>query len=80
MPEHWSKTKNEQYTLHQMLGSFDKVANKASQYWAFNYITLGEDYTNMKNLTPSLYVWEQANMTYDQIRDSVSLYINDTLI
>ncbi|MBU0979895.1 MAG: hypothetical protein KJ709_03750 [Nanoarchaeota archaeon] len=57
-----------------------RTLTSESQYWAFNYITNGEDYTNMVNITPSLYIWEEQYMTYDQIRDSVSQYINDTMV
>ncbi|MBU0979342.1 MAG: hypothetical protein KJ709_00920 [Nanoarchaeota archaeon] len=57
-----------------------RTLTSESQYWAFNYITLGENYTNMVNITPSLYIWEEQYMTYDNITKSVSQYINDTII
>jgi|SRR3989344_8815416 len=62
----------------QDLGSFDKVASKGSQRWAFNYITAGESYTNMFNLTPSVYVLEIEDLTGAEITKAVGDIINAT--
>ncbi|MCG8404559.1 MAG: hypothetical protein MI923_05110, partial [Phycisphaerales bacterium] len=42
----------------QETGVFDKYVESGSQRWVFNYITEGENFTSMLNLTPTVYVWE----------------------
>ncbi len=62
----------------QMLGRFDKFVNSTSQRWLFNYNTTGENFTMMVNLTPSVFVWEQQNLTPENITRQTSLFINQT--
>ena len=63
----------------QKLGSFDKVASYGDQRWAFNYVTTGESYVNMVNMTPTLYVLEMQDKSIDDITTEVQAFINDTL-
>lgn len=62
----------------QKLGTFDKVLVEGSQRWLFNYKTTGESYTNMNNIAPVIYVWENASLTNAQITAQVSAFINST--
>jgi parallel beta-helix repeat protein len=63
----------------QTTGTFDKVAFYNNQRWAFNYVTSGESYTNMFNSSYKvLNVWENSNMSYNSIVNSVQNYINGT--
>ena len=64
----------------QDLGTFDKFASYNSQRWAFNYITTGESYTSMINITPAFYVLEIEYMTIDDISVAVQGLINNTII
>lgn len=64
----------------QMLGRFDKVALYRNQRWAFNYITTGESFTYMYDMSPSLYVWENQSLTSAQIQSQVTNRILATLI
>ncbi|HLC97107.1 MAG TPA: LamG domain-containing protein [Candidatus Nanoarchaeia archaeon] len=63
---------------NQDIGTFDKVAVKGSQRWAINYITTGESYTNMFNITPVVYVLEMTNLTSSEITTEVENFINST--
>jgi|GEM_PF-3683835 len=68
-------------TGQQKLGRFDYVAVYGNQRWAFNYVSTNEStssYTYMVNITPSLYVWENTNLTYSDIRQQVTAIINST--
>ncbi|MFC1715684.1 LamG domain-containing protein [Candidatus Poribacteria bacterium] len=62
----------------QKLGRFDKVAVYGSQRWAFNYLTGSEAYTNLFNVTPLLYVWEETSLTNPEITSQVSALISGT--
>ncbi len=62
----------------QQLAKFDKFTLNGTKRWAFNYITSGENFTNMRNITPTFYVLEIENMLPSQIRDRVSGFINQT--
>ncbi|VVB76330.1 Uncharacterised protein [Candidatus Tiddalikarchaeum anstoanum] len=66
------------YNGTHKLGTFDKVVKTNNQVWAFNYITSGENYQSMKNLTNVIYFWEQGNMSYSEIKTAVGQYINNT--
>lgn len=65
-------------TNGQQLGRFDKVAVYGSQRWAFNYITTGESFTNIRNMTPVLYVWEMQNVSLAYTRTAVNNFITQT--
>ncbi len=64
----------------QDLASFDKVTTSENQTWVFNYVTSGENFTNISSLEYVLNVWEEENMNYTEIVDSVSGFINSTII
>jgi len=60
------------------VGVFDKVVKFDNQVWAFNYVTDGESYNSMVNLSSNIFVWEKASMTYSEIEDSVTALITNT--
>ncbi len=60
------------------LGRFDKFAVFENQRWTFNYITSGENYTNMNNISTTFFVLEMTNMTPSQITAQVEDFINNT--
>jgi hypothetical protein len=59
----------------QELGRFDKVAANATQRWAFNYITHGEEFTNMNNITASFFVLEMTDLISSVITQTVEDFI-----
>lgn len=63
----------------QQLGRYDKFAVNGSKRWAFNYITSGEQFTNMQNVTPVFYVLEMIDIEVSQIVTTVQGFINGTL-
>jgi len=65
-------------TNSQTTGRFDKVAILNNQTWAFNYVTLGEDFTNLIRLRNTVVVWENQSLSYNQIVHQVELLINET--
>ena len=62
----------------QQLGRFDRFAVFGSQRWAFNYITAGESFTNMSNLSQTFFVLEITDLTTSQITQQVEQFINGT--
>lgn len=62
----------------QQLGRFDKLAVYGSQRWAFNYITIGESFMNMNNLSTTFFVLEMTDLTTSQITTFVENFINGT--
>ncbi len=62
----------------QQLGKFDRVASSSGKRWAFNYISAGESFTNMANLSITLFVFEMTNLAAEEIRQRVEQYINAT--
>ena len=62
----------------QQTGTFDKVVINGNITWAFNYITSGENKTNMNNITNAVYIWEEQDKTTNEITTAVSNYINNT--
>lgn len=64
----------------QQTGSFDKVAVSNNQTWVFNYVTSGESFLNMLNITPVFYVWEAENIGQNQIESHVESFINTTIL
>lgn len=60
------------------LSVFDKVAVYGNQTWAFNYVSDGEDFTNMPGLLDIVNVWENQSLTQSQIKLQVSEFINGT--
>jgi hypothetical protein len=61
-------------------GQFDWIAVSGNQTWMFNYITQNETYTNMQNMYPSVYVWEDSDLTVEEIINNISALINATKI
>ena len=74
----YQKIYSRQISNAQNYGTFDIVAKKGSKVWAFNYITNGESYVRMPNMTPVLYTSEFANLTQAQIISKVGNFINLT--
>lgn len=65
----------------QQNGTFDKVAVKGNQTWAFNYIAPTDNTNpevNMNNLSNVVYIWQQANLTTSEIKSAVKGLINST--
>lgn len=62
----------------QKLATFDKFTQNDAKRWDINYVTAGENFTSMQNITPSLYVLEISDMTNVDIRIRVSTFINET--
>ncbi len=63
----------------QQLARFDKVTKFGNQIWAFNYFyNTSSSFTNMQNITPSLYILEIANMSEASLRTRISTFINQT--
>ncbi len=62
----------------QKLGKFDEFAMYSNKRWAFNYITMGESYTNMNNISNVLYVVEITNLPEAEITRQVEVFINAT--
>lgn len=70
-------------TFNQSLGKFDVVVVNGTQTWAFNYVTQNDptsNFTHMVNMPEALYVLEMANITYTQIRQQVTNFIEATKI
>jgi len=63
----------------QTISSFDKFTTYQGQSWAFNYITSGEGFTSMGNVSTSFFVSEMTNLTTIQITQEVEQFINSTL-
>ena len=62
----------------QKLGRFDKFVNSTAQRWAFNYNTTQENFTYFFNLSNIVNVWEQQNITPENITRGASLLVNVT--
>ena len=62
----------------QNLTTMDVVASEGNQRWFLNYILDTDLFTNLIQIVPSLYVWENTTLTYDVIRSQVSNYITAT--
>ncbi|MDP3734754.1 MAG: hypothetical protein Q8R37_05990 [Nanoarchaeota archaeon] len=63
----------------QMAGTFDKVVVNESQTWAFNYITSGENFTNIVSLyNSSLVIWENESLATTDIAFQIKNLINTT--
>lgn len=62
----------------QRNATFDKFTLNGTKRWAINYVTTGENFANMLNMTPSLYILEMQNMSSSGIRTRVSGFINVT--
>jgi hypothetical protein len=60
------------------LGTFDKSTQKNNQSWAFNYLTEGEPFTNIPSLFTILNIWENYSLTYQEIKNQVETFINQT--
>lgn len=60
------------------LGSFDKATTSANQSWAFNYVTDGENFTNMTSLYNTVNIGESEDLTYSEIVTTVSSFIDST--
>ncbi len=62
----------------QYLGNFNRATVLNNQTWVFNYIITGESFTNMPSLFRILNVWENQSITYSEIVNQVSAFINAT--
>jgi hypothetical protein len=62
------------------LGTFDKSVSEENQTWGFNYITSGEEYTDMDSLFNLVNIWENESLEYNDTVDQVENFINNTLI
>ena len=60
----------------QQVGRFDVVSQNALQHYAFNYITPGENYTNMNSFDSIIYFSEMINLTGDQIIEQASDFVS----
>ncbi|MDP1694180.1 MAG: hypothetical protein Q8L34_01440 [Candidatus Woesearchaeota archaeon] len=65
----------------QQLGRFDEfaISTNSSKRWGINYVTSGESFTNMNNLSNVVYILELANLTPSQITAQVETFIRGTL-
>ena len=63
----------------QQLGTFDKFVGNATKRWSFNYITTGESYTNMNNVSNTVYILEMTELTTTQITQLVEDLIKGTV-
>ncbi|PJC45020.1 hypothetical protein CO038_00660 [Candidatus Pacearchaeota archaeon CG_4_9_14_0_2_um_filter_39_13] len=63
----------------QTFGRFDKLTVLGNQTWALTYADTGESLINMPSLFQVLNVLEGQGLTYNQIRDQVALFINNTI-
>ncbi|PIN87280.1 hypothetical protein COV19_00150 [Candidatus Woesearchaeota archaeon CG10_big_fil_rev_8_21_14_0_10_44_13] len=64
----------------EVIGLFDKITENLNQTWAFNYITAGELFTNMGNLTNKVYVLELTNRTMANVTSEIETFIDATKI
>jgi len=76
-------TSNQQIYLvntsgQHFLGKFDKATILGNQTWAFNYIALGESFTNIPSLFKVLNIWENQSLSFNEIVNQVSIFINST--
>ena len=62
----------------QQLGRFDRIAIFNNQRWAFNYITSGESFTNMNNISTNFYVLELTDLFASDITARVAALISGT--
>ena len=63
----------------QQLASFDKFTLNGTKRWSINYITAGEEYANMTNLSNNVYFLEMTSLSTDEITAEVEAFINGTL-
>ena len=75
-PEQQVYTRSSSGTQH--LGRFDRVAVFNNQRWAINYITTGESFTNMNNISTNFYVLELTDLFSSDITAQVEQFINNT--
>ncbi|MDP1694959.1 MAG: hypothetical protein Q8L34_05465, partial [Candidatus Woesearchaeota archaeon] len=68
-------------TIQHQLGRFDEIAvsTNSAKYWNINYVTQGESFTHMNNLTSVVYVLELSNLTSTQITQRVETFIQGTV-
>ncbi len=62
----------------QQFGRFDRVAASGAKRWTFNYVSSGESFTNMTNLSTTVFVFEMTNLAAEEIRQQIEQYINAT--
>jgi len=60
------------------IGRFDKYVINGSKRWGFNYVTEGENFTNMNNLSTVYYVMEMEDMLAEDITSAVEDFITST--
>ncbi len=64
----------------QQLGRFDRFAfnSTLNKRWAINYVTSGESFTNMVNISKSLFILEMTDLSVGQITQKVEQFILGT--
>jgi hypothetical protein len=62
----------------QTIGKFDKFAKFGSQRWAFNYISYGEEFNGMENVSNRFFVSEFEDLNVEEIMDHVEEFIEET--
>jgi len=62
----------------QNLTRFDVVASSGSKRWFFNYILDSDVFTYFRQILPSIYVWENSTLIYNQVRSQVGAFVNAT--
>ncbi len=60
------------------LGRFDKSTILNNQTWSFNYVEAGQSFINMPSLFRVLNVWENETLSFNEIVNQVSAFINAT--
>ena len=65
-------------TNAQQLGRFDKFTMNGSKRWAINYITPGENFTRMYNLSDTVFVLEMQDLYESEITSEVEAFISGT--
>ena len=58
--------------------SFDKFAVFGNQLWGINYVTTGESFTNMNNISSTFFVLELSDLFTNDITTQVRQFINGT--
>ncbi|MDP1695135.1 MAG: hypothetical protein Q8L34_06360, partial [Candidatus Woesearchaeota archaeon] len=62
----------------QQLGTYDKFTLNDTKRWSMNYITSGETFANMQNLTETVFFLEITNLLATDITQRVQDFINGT--
>jgi hypothetical protein len=63
----------------QVLGTVDRVVVYGNERWLISYAAENETNPGMFNITPVVYVLEMSNLTFSQISEQVTAYIDGTV-